>query len=338
MSIIAAILGLQVLIVFHELGHYLFARWSGMRVERFSVGFGPRLFGWQSGETAVQLAAVPFGGFVQIAGMNPEETISPDDKTAYPNKPMWQRFLVVLMGPVMNLLVAYVLLTAALAHGVDEVDTQSPVIGATQPGSLAERSGLLAGDRVLQIDHKPVGTFEDIPGLVQGGSTPAVLVSVSRAGANLELTLTPEDGKRPSVLGLLPSRRLRKSDGLAAFSDGARETANKSLSILRALGGLFTGHSGRLVGLPGIVKMVGGEASHGIAALFVQLAVLSINLGLFNLLPLPALDGGRLVFLGYEGIARRRANLKIENAVHAVGMAALLLLLVVVSLRDLIVR
>lgn len=341
MHTLLSIICLQVLIVFHELGHYLFARRFGMRVSRFSVGFGPKLFGWTQGETVFQVAAVPLGGFVQIIGMNPEDGIDATDKNAYPNKPMWQRFIVVLMGPVMNFALAFVFLTLAFGHGVEQSDVSKPLIGAVDVGSPAEHAGLLAGDELLTINGERVATFEDVPGLIQKTpETAPVKIQARRQGNELSIAVAPPEKAQSSrVIGIRPPLVMVKSTSLmGAIGDGAEATWSKSVATLKALGSLVTGHSsGRLMGLPGIVKTIGGQADRGASALLLLLAVLSINLGLFNLLPVPALDGGRLVFLGIEGVMRRPVDVKIENLVHTVGIALVFGLIIFTSIRDLFV-
>ena len=334
-----SILSLQILIVFHELGHFLFAKGFGMRVGRFSVGFGPQLLAKTVGETEFQLAAVPLGGFVQILGMSAEDGVSPDDPAAYPNKPGWQRALVVLMGPLMNFAIAFVFLTAAYYVGVQQPDTSAPVVGEVMPGGAGERAGLQAQDRIVTIAEQKPQTFADIPTIVQAtDSTQPVAVAVERSGRLVNLTIGATEAKGPRLLGIAPPTQLKKSDGIfSALVDGAAGTWDKTAATCQALANIVTGRgAGRLMGLPGIVKAIGGSAERGFSALALLLAVLSINLGLFNLLPFPALDGGRLIFLGYEWIARRRVDLRIENVVHSVGMVLLLGLLVFVSVRDLI--
>lgn len=340
MKYIVAVLCLQFLIVFHELGHFWFARLFGMRVARFSVGFGPRLLGWTRGETTYQMAAIPFGGFVQIVGMSPEEGIDPKDPNIYPNKPMWQRFIVVLMGPVMNFVLAFAFLTWAYGSGVQDADPSRPAIGSVQPGSAAESIGMVAGDSIVSINGKSISNFEDLRSSVQSSDITAPLTVVfAHDGSVSERAIAANVFKQtPRLLGVSPATRLIKASGVAdAIALGAQATWQKSVSTFQTIAGIFSGHKGgKFVGLPGIVKIIGTESESGITALLLLLAVLSINLGLFNLLPMPALDGGRLIFLGYEGVARRPANVKVETFVHSAGMLLLFGFILFVSVRDLL--
>jgi regulator of sigma E protease len=340
MKLVVAILCLQFLIAFHELGHFLFARLFGMRVARFSVGFGPRLLGWTRGETTYQMAAVPFGGFVQIVGMSPEEGVEPNDPNIYPNKPMWQRFLVVLMGPVMNFVLAFAFLSWAFGAGVLDADPSRAAIGTVQPGSAAAAAGLSAGDEIVSINGQAIANFEALRSAVQASSSDAPLsIAFTRQGApNAVLIPSAAFTQKPRMLGVSPATRLVKANGVGdALVLGAQATWQKSVSTFQTIAGIFTGHKGgKFVGLPGIVKIIGNEAASGVTALLLLLAVLSINLGLFNLLPLPALDGGRLIFLGYEGVSRRKANVRVETFVHTVGMVLLFGFILFVSVRDLI--
>jgi len=340
MKYLVAVLCLQFLIVFHELGHFWFARLFGMRVSRFSVGFGPRLFGWSRGETTYQLAAIPFGGFVQIVGMSPEDGVDRADPNIYPNKPMWQRFIVVLMGPVMNFVLAFAFLTWAYGAGVMDADPSRSTIGSVQPGSAAEAAGLVAGDAIVSINAKAIANFDDLRAGVQSSdvAAPLTLVFTHNGVVSSREIPTTAFKQAPRLLGVSPATKLVKAAGAGeAIALGAQATWQKSVSTFQTLAGIFTGHKGgKFVGLPGIVKIIGNESESGTTALLLLLAVLSINLGLFNLLPMPALDGGRLIFLGYEGVARRPANAKVETYVHSAGMVLLFGFILFVSVRDLL--
>ena len=351
-QIIVAILFLQILIVIHEYGHYWFAKRFGMRVSRFSVGFGPKLFGFKRQGTEFVISAIPFGGYVQIDGMSAQDDIDPKDPAAYPNKPMWQRFLVVLMGPVANLVLAFVCYWLMFGAGFDRPVFDKAVVGTVRAGGAAERAGLQAGDAITQIAGKTIVTFEDIPAAVQG-SEGEIDVAIVRAGQAQTLRVNPDvqmsssvlrkvfrlDQKSSRALGIeAPTEHVAGVGFGTALVQGAAHTVEKTYGTLQAFGSLITGQAkGRLTGLPGIVKLLGGSIERGFSAVLALMAILSINLFLFNLFPVPALDGGRLIFLGLEGVRRKPVSVKVESVVHAVGFVLLFGLILFVSVRDLFV-
>jgi regulator of sigma E protease len=351
-KIILGILVLQALIVIHEYGHYWFAKRFGMRVSRFSIGFGPKLFGFKRQETEFVLSLAPLGGYVQIDGMSPQDDIDPKDPAAYPNKPMWQRFIVVLMGPVFNLVLAFFCFWAMFGLGFDRPVFDKAVIGNVRPGQAAEKAGQQKGDLITKIGGTPVATFEDVPAAVQSGEG-EIDVVVMRGGSELTVRVNPDvqvsssvvrkifrlDQKSSRALGIeSPTEHVSGVGFFTALTEGAKYTLDRTAGTLEAFGTLITGRAkGRLTGLPGIVKLLGGSIDRGLSAVLSLMAILSINLFLFNLFPLPALDGGRLIFLGLEGVRRKPVDVKLEAVVHTLGFVLLLGLILFVSVRDLIV-
>jgi len=332
------LLCLQVLILFHELGHFLVARFCGMKVSCFSIGFGPRLASFKYHGVLYQLALLPLGGFVQIDGMNPEEKIDPKDLSLYPNKPMWQRFLVVLMGPVMNFVLAIVFFAWALMAGISQPDISQPVIGQVLADSAAQEAGLLAGDRVLKIGTVSPERFEEVSSAIRNSNTLSLPIVVQRGDEVFTLQATLKEISGAKTLGIAaPIKQIRVDSVLLALQQASVWTFEKTAEIMHVLGRLITGSGGgQLMGLPGIFKTMSSQAAQGVSALLVVLSVLSVNLGLFNLLPVPALDGGRLTFLIIEMIRRKPVSLKTETIVHTVGFVLLITLLLFVSIRDLL--
>ena len=331
------VLGFAVLIVIHELGHFALARLVGMRVERFSVGFGPVLWSRHRGDTEWCLSALPLGGYVRIAGMAPGEAIDPADRGAYPNHPAWQRFLVILAGPAMNYLLALAIAVTMFATlGLPQPDP-APVAGDIIAGSAAERAGLRAGDRVLTFDGKPVGTWNDLVAAVQASPGRPVVLSVRRAGAPPEappqpVAATPDDRGGVGQLGIRPALVTVRAGAGEALALGVRRTNAQAASILAGLAQVVTGRQkAELRGPLGIAQEMARSARAGALQFVMMLWFISIVLALFNLLPIPALDGGRLTFLGYELVARRPVNQKVENVVHLIGAVALIGLLLGVT-------
>ncbi len=342
---------LQVLIVIHELGHYGFARLFGMKISRFSVGFGPRLLGFHRAGTEFVLSAVPFGGYVQIDGMSTQDEIDRNDPAAYFNKPMWQRFVVVLMGPVANVVLAFAAFAVMFAVGYDKPVYNRAVIGAVRAELPAARAGLQAGDQLTRIGQVAISTFEDIPTAI-ADTQGEVEVAFQREGTEHVVRLDPDVRPEPTLMRRLfrldkptrilgieaPVEHVPGVGPIAALGQGLSTTVDRTGATLAAFANLVSGQAkGRLTGLPGIVKMIGGSIERGAGAVLALLAILSINLFLFNLFPIPALDGGRLIFLGLEGVRRKPLDSRLENIVHAAGFILLLSLILFVSLRDLFV-
>ncbi len=333
MSILIGILGLALLMVIHEGGHLLAARAFGMRVIRFSIGFGPALWRYQpkGSDTVYQLALIPFLAYVQIAGMNPYEEIDPDDKSSYANASLIGRISAIFAGPLANYLFASVLFLAAFTIGGDSNGVQVMEKGA------AAAAGLKSGDKIKSIDGKPIKRWDDIPEAVLPKANTPIQIVVIREGEEQAFTVTPEPKakKGRGQIGVRPTS-LVPALGL---KDAAVESVLHPAKVVRALviglGRIITGKERpEVTGPVGIVKETSRAAERGPADYLYLLGLLSAYLGGFNLLPFPALDGGRLMFLGYEAVTRRRPNARIEAHVHAVGLLMLLALIAVISVFD----
>ena len=331
--VLMVLLAFGALIIIHELGHFAAARLCRMRVERFSVGFGPVLLKRRSGETEWALSAVPFGGYVKIAGMGAGEEVAPGDRAAYANQPAWRRFLVILAGPAMNYLFAVLLAAAMLATsiGFREPDP-APVVGEVVAGGAAERAGLRTGDRVLAVDGRPVESWSALVAEVVAHPGREARLVVERGGARIELTATPEAKGGVGRLGIGQAARVIRASPAQAIAGGLRLTNERAGEILAGLGQMFTGRQrAELRGPVGIAQEMAKSARAGAAPFVTIVWFISIALGLFNLLPVPALDGGRLVFLVYEIVTRRRVNQRVESVVHLAGFVALFGLLIAVT-------
>ena len=341
-----AILALGFLIVVHEAGHFFVARWCKMRVERFSIGFGPGILKRKSKSgTVFQLAPIPFGGFVEIRGMNLAEEVDPEDAMAYPNRPAWQRFLTILAGPATNYVSAIVLafflytchgMTGTTLH-VAELKPDYDAYGKVQPN-----------DRIIALDGiNVVSPRRSLTELVNAKNGAPVTLTVMRGKEKLDIKLQPKiatdkDGKQILIEGK-PTFRIgviQQPDlvdvGIGTALKGALVyPIDQTKMILGGLRDIFTGKEDADPGGPvRIVKEFKNAFEAGWVPGIKLLMLLSVYLGLFNLFPLPALDGGRLVFLVYEMVTRRRANPKIETMVHMGGILVLMVVMVLVTLHD----
>jgi regulator of sigma E protease len=331
-----AIAGLGILIVLHEGGHFLVARLCGMRVERFSIGFGPPLASFKRWGTIFQIAPIPLGGFVQITGLNPAEEFDKSDPMVYPNRPRWMRLLTVLAGPAANYLTAIVLAFFIFAaYGIAPKTQQIDEPAANRPAAAA---GMKAGDVLVAANDRMVDADHPISEVINSGKGAPVAIKVLRDGQPMVFNVTPDQNKGVYQVGIKigpHGPRTHASVGIAA-KEAVIYPYYASVDILEGLYNMIRGKvQAELSGPVGITKQIAKAASQGMLTFTSMIAMLSVYLGLFNLLPLPALDGGRAMFLGVESATRRRVNPRIEAAVHTAGFVLLFGVLLFVTYQDL---
>ena len=340
MSISVSIIALGILIILHEAGHFWVARAMGMRVIRFSVGFFRGIWSYTSKKsgTIYQLGIVPLGGFVQIKGMNPFEEDAHSDPSSYQNKAVWRRLLVLIAGPGANLIAAFLTLFVLYAASGAPNPIDKAGVGTVMADSPAAAAGLVEGDEILTADGKPLKTWEDLTTVLRAAPGRKVPLEVRRDGASLDLFVTPKDENGIGKIGIGQPQEFVYMPVHLAAAAAAIKCGQVTAGSLISIGKLVTFQSSgaQAVALPGIVKMAANALDTGIAEFFAFLAYLNLMLFLFNLLPLPALDGGRGIFLLYEVITRRKVNAKVDVIVNSIGFFLLLGLLVIMSVRDLI--
>jgi regulator of sigma E protease len=328
MAIVVAVVGLGLLIAAHEAGHLVLARLMGMRVEIYSLGFGPRIWGFRSGETEYRLSALPLGGYCKIAGFTPDDPAAqdPSDPGSYMNKPAWRRFLVIAAGPGVNYLVAFLIIAVLyVSNGfLDLSTTRIDVV----PGGPAAAAGLQTGDQVVAVDGAKVESFDELRRELQKpGAGPERRIEVLRQGDRRTFTVRPENG----TISVKLDRVMVRLPLVEAIPRALHDVWALNAATLGALWDAVRGKgSASLAGPIAIVRQASAEVKRGAADFASILANISVGLALFNFLPVPALDGGRLVFLGAELITRRKVNARFESVVHVVGLLLLLGLLVAV--------
>ena len=423
-TILAFLFVLGVLVFVHELGHFLAARRLGVRVLTFSLGFGPKLLKIRRGDTEYCVSAIPLGGYVKMAGENPDDprTGQPDE---FLSRTKWERFQILIMGPVMNIALAIVVMAVVLAQGaeVPVYQDQPPVVGAVTAGSPAEGAGIRPGDRILSVAGEGVDTWEDLfiavgtranrdisIAFLRDGQTRSVTVrpesenrfevgrigvlpnsnpiissviagepaekaglkggdivlavngeqmatrdqlieaisrnagheialTVKRGDQQLQLRATPEQRGDRGMLGVYvtePTRRL-DPNAFEAIQMSIERNIEFSGLIFRTLGGLFVGETSprQLMGPVAIAQLSGESAEAGWFALFSLMASISLNLGLLNLLPIPVLDGGHILIMAVEGIARRDFSMAVKEKMLLAGFVLLMMLMVTVIYNDL---
>jgi regulator of sigma E protease len=343
---------LSVVVFVHEFGHYWVARRNGVRIEVFSIGFGPELFGRNDRHgTRWKFSAIPLGGYVKMLGDADAASATIDlsharDPDSFPSKSVWQRMAIVVAGPLANFVFAIVAL-AILFAVVGRPFTPAEV-GAVQPESPAAAAGLLPGDKVAAVDGASIESFEELQALVRGSAGRELLVTIERDGERLDLPLTPaaseiEDrfGNRHQV-GLIGVSRAgveyRRSNPLLALFEATAETGRMIGGTLYALGEMIVGSRGtqELGGPLRIAQMSGQIAQDGFVPALWFTAVLSINLGLINLFPIPMLDGGHLLLYGIEAARGRALTERSQEIAFRFGLAMVLSLMVFATWNDLV--
>ncbi len=335
LSIVAAILAVSLLIIVHECGHFFAARAVGMRVERFSFGFGPVLLSFRRGDTLFALSAVPIGGYVSVAGAGTAE-VDPADAGAYANKPAWARFAFVFAGPVMNwvaaVLVAWVLL-ASVGLGVADPSSR---VGQLLDGMPAKAAGLQSGDRIVAVGGVAVSTWDQLVTQIQAHPGQPVTFDVSRgegaAATTQALRVTPtEKGK----VGFGPAEITVRTGALEALPAAVKLTNDNLGAQLYGFASILSRKQrAELSGPIGIAQELVRGARAGIERFLKLVWTISVGLAVLNLLPFPGLDGSRLLFLGYELVTRRRVNERVEGLIHAGGLIVLVALIIAVSFGD----
>jgi regulator of sigma E protease len=334
---LVAILGLAVLMIVHEGGHYLAARKFGMRVLRFSIGFGPTLWKHQPKDspTVYQVALIPFLAYVQIAGMNPYEESDPKDPGSYANASLWGRIVTIAAGPLTNYFFASVLIFFGLLVGGKEVPDESSTRVSVEEGP-AQTAGVQGGDRIDAINDVPVHNWDELRKGVNAHPNEPIDLTIDRDGTMIHKSVTPD------ASGLIHVKVALHFEPVGVAEAAKISVIAPPLFVyenLKQIGKVITGKEKLQVSGPvGIVRETAKQAKMGPGTYLYFLGMLSAYLGAFNLLPFPALDGGRLLFLGAEAVSRRKADAKLEARVHAVGLLMLLTLILFVTYADVVAK
>ncbi|MDO4744968.1 MAG: RIP metalloprotease RseP [Bacillota bacterium] len=329
MTLIYAVIIFCLLIFVHEFGHFITAKMCGIKVNEFAIGMGPAFFKRQKGETLYSLRAFPIGGFCAMEGEDEDS----EDERAFNNQPAWQRAIVLAAGSLMNLLTA-VILMIIIAFYMGQATTTIDIV---QDDSPAYEAGIMAGDEILAINEIEIKQWEDLQAIVGGHENEALDVRVLRDGAEQVITVIPqydeESGR--SLMGVSP---VMAHNGIASIKTGVENTWEMTVMMYDLIGQLFTGDvsAKELSGPVGIVYVVNDSAKMGLIYVVYLAALLSLNLAVINLLPFPALDGGRLLFLVIRKITGKRVTDEMEGKIHFIGIMLLLLLMVYVTWNDII--
>ena len=422
-NILAFLFVLGIVVFVHELGHFLAARRVGVRVLTFSLGFGPKIVSVKRGDTEYAISAIPLGGYVKMAGEQPDDERS-GASDEFLSKTKWQRFQVLIAGPLMNVLLAIVVLSGVLYQQADEPTwpQSAPVVGTVAPDSPAAAAGIKRGDRILRVHDTDISTWDEFFMIVLPKANREISIAVDRQGQRIDARLTPaasgkyemgtigvrpwfrvqvttiapgspaeragiksrdviqavdgepvddqllverlknaagrqvavtvvrdgreqtfqltpegEPGKAMIGIGLGEESRIVKPGFFEAIGMSVKRNFEGARMILKTLGGLFTRETPvrQLMGPVAIGELSGSAAQLGWLALFNFMAMISLNLGLINLMPIPVLDGGHIAILGLEGLARRDFSMRVKEKILMAGFAVILMLMVTVIYNDL---
>jgi regulator of sigma E protease len=340
---------LGVLVSIHELGHYIAARWAGIRVEAFSIGFGPALKSWVDRRGTVwKICALPLGGYVKMYGMSPDARAEAaaagevfNERDAYCAKPVGKRAIVAAAGPVANFLLAIVLY-AALSATIGRPVAPLPVVGEVVENTAAAKAGLRVGDDIKSVDGVAITTFDQLRAIVSASADKDVKLTIGRDGTDLVVPvhILPSPGAHPiGQLGVTSGKTQYETVGpLHALGDGFSKTWEVMAGILVGLAGILSSGNGlHDLGGPIMIADVAGKvARQGFAELVGLMAFLSVNLGLVNLLPIPLLDGGHLMFYAAEAVRGRPVPIRAQEYGYRVGICFIASVFVFVSWNDLV--
>jgi regulator of sigma E protease len=346
-TVVSTIIVLGILVFVHELGHFILAKKLGVGVLTFSLGFGPKLIGRKIGETQYQISAFPLGGFVKLIGENPEEEVKEEDRArSFAAQPVWKRTLIVSAGPFFNFFLAVILFSTINLFGIPYLPS---AVGRVTPGLPAEQAGLKDGDMVMAIDGEKISKWDDLFRIIRNSKGKELIIKVKRDGEILEFKVTPQPYKEKNLFG-------EEVETFKIGIESPKEPLIEKVSPIVALGnGLLQTWQGIKLTVVGIVKLIqrvipaktiggpiliaqlaGEQARRGLLSLVLFMAILSINLGVINLFPIPILDGGHFLFLGLEAILRRPISIKKMEIAQQVGLIFIILLMLFAIYNDLI--
>jgi len=332
----ATIFVFGLLVLVHELGHFFTAKIVGMRVDEFAIGFGPKIVSYQYGETLYSLRIIPLGGFNKIAGMDPDEE---QDQYSFNAKSIPARMLVIVAGATMNFVLAVLLfMVIFLSAGIDTPSAQ-PIIGNVLADKPAAQAGLVVGDRIVAVNDIEIRSWQQFVNIVQVNANNELTLRYQRQGKMRVVTVVPayDEKVNRGVIGIMPQLDKMHPGFVEAVSLSFKQTYMVADSMVVGIVQMVTGKiAAEVAGPIGVAQMAGEVAKLGLIPLLQFAAFLSINLGLINLLPIPALDGGHLVTLAVEGIRGKALNKNHQQFIQMIGFTLLMLLFLVATYKDIV--
>lgn len=336
--ILLALLVLCVIVVFHELGHYIAGRATGIGIEEFAVGMGPKLFSFTRKDIQYSFRLFPIGGFCKFIGEDEENPA----ENAMNNQPVWKRFVTILSGPLLNFVLAFLAMFIFLQ--ISGVYISVPLIAGVSEGTPAAASGFISGDKIVEVDGVDITYDEEglskMTELIRGyNGEGAMRFIVERDGGRIELSVAPEITENETYqIGILLGQEPVSIGFFQSFGIAVRQVVSIFTEMIDSLRNMIFKGEGvnEAMGPVGIVSYIAQEARNGINTILLLIVIISMNLGIINLLPLPALDGGRLLFLIVEGIRRKPLNPEYEGRIHLAGFFLLIGVIIFFSYKDIV--
>ena len=335
LTIIAAVFVFGMLVLFHELGHFITAKLTGMRVDEFAIGFGPKLMSVKYGETLYSIRVFPLGGYNNIAGMDPSDTEA--GERAYSAKPIWKRMIVILAGSIMNFILPIILFFGIYMISGIHTPSPEPVLGDVIAGKPAAEAGLKTGDRIIRIDGQEIDSWKSFVEVVRNGEGKVYKVEFKRGTEDKTTSLIPayDNSAKRAMVGVLGSVTTEKPGLVKSARLAVQNTGLVMYQMINGLVQIFTGKTAAdLAGPLGVAQMAGEMAQIGFVPLLNFAALLSLNLGIINLFPIPALDGGHFVTLLIEAVRGKPMGAKAVQYAQIVGFVLLMTLMVFATSQD----
>jgi len=346
LSLISFLVVLSILVLVNEFGHFIVARRLGVRVERFSFGFGPRIFSIKRGETEYLISAIPLGGYVKMAGDEPGEGLK-GEKQEFLSRTISERFRIIFAGPLLNYILAFLIFSVIFMFGSPTLTTE---VGALLKGYPAESQGLAVGDKIVSIDGKGVKYWEEMTEVIHKHTFGAMRLSIERAGRVSDIQINPMvremkdifgNKTRIALVGIAPSQRIEsvRYGPLQSLYMGFKKLMQLTYMTYKALWSILVGRLSlkeSMTGPIGIFVITGQAAKMGLVYILHLMGILSASLAIFNILPLPVLDGGHIIFLAIEKLRGRPLSIKAQERITNVGIAFLVLLTVFIFYSDII--
>jgi len=347
LTIVSTAIVLGILIFVHELGHFIISKKMGVKVLKFSLGFGPKLIGKKIGETEYQIAVFPLGGFVKPLGEDPNEEVKEEERhRSFWAQPIWKRALIIGAGPFFNFFLAAALFSSINLFGIPYYPSK---IGEVSPGLPAEQAGLKKGDVVFSIDGEEITKWDDLSQVIRNSKGKDLLLKVKRDGETLDIKVTPKPSTQKNlfgeevpvfIVGITPFDEIvvQKVGPFRAIGKGLSQTwFGIKLTVVSIIKLIERVIPAKTIGGPILIaQMAGEQAKRGLLSLALFMAILSINLGVINLFPIPILDGGHFLFLGLEAILRKPLSIKKMEIAQQIGLIFIILLMLFAFYNDLI--
>ncbi|MCC0636297.1 MULTISPECIES: RIP metalloprotease RseP [unclassified Clostridioides] len=330
MTIIAALILFSIIVLIHELGHFIFAKRSGIKVNEFSIGMGPKIYSVKK-DTEYSIRALPIGGYVSMEGED-EEQISPN---SFGNKSILQRFSTIVAGPIFNIILAAVLLVPVFLY----IGSPTTTLGKIMQDTPAQAVGLQVGDKINKINGNSVKTWDEVANIINTSSGGELKLSITRDGNDKVVNVIPKDNNGKYEIGIQPQR---EKDFFGSIVNACKTTVDMTKQMLTFLGQMVTGRvpggiGNAVAGPVGVIGMVSDAAQTGLINVVYLAAVISLNLGIVNLLPIPALDGWRILMLLLEAVrGGKKLDPNKEGMINVVGFGALMLFMLFITYKDIL--